>query len=345
MLPRERIQTALCRRAPDRLPVRMHESPGGLYEHGHPLAGLMEACGQDFGAVSPVTLPAPPGPDDFDGEGRYHAFRTDEWGTRWEYRIFGIWGHPCAWPLDDLSRLDAYRPPPGPAVDGPLVEGERVRVERHTQRYYMLGPGGSIFEKMHALRRFEDVLMDVTLDTPAINRIADMLVEHAAAHVAHALAIGVDGVAFGDDFGTQTEMLMSPAVWRRFFKPRYRDLFAPIRAAGRDIFFHCCGRIDPILPDLRELGVNVIWPQLTAYHLPELARTCRDLGLAVELHPDRGDLMQSGPPDAVRTYLARLFDLFDTAGGGSWLYIEVDPGFAFANVQALFETAMAMRSG
>jgi hypothetical protein len=91
------------------------------------------------------------------------------------------------------------------------------------------------------------------------------------------------------------------------------------------------------------LGVDVLWPQLTAFDVPDLARRSRELGLALELHPDRGDLMQRGTPDDVRTYVHRLLDTFDTYSGGSLLYVEVDPGFPWANVEALFETAMELR--
>jgi hypothetical protein len=292
------------------LPLRILPAAGGLYEHGEKLAELIRSCGHDFGDLSGVSLPEPPGPEDFDSDGRYHTFRTDEWGTRWEYRIFGIWGHPIDWPLNDLRQLETYQPPQ-PAFDD--LETERQSAAEHRQRYYLLGSGGSIFEKMHSLRRFEDVLMDVTLGTPEIHRMADMIADNVRRHVAHSLAMGADGVAFGDDFGTACEMLMSPEVWRRFFKPRYDELFEPIRRANKDIFFHCCGQVSSILEDFRELGVTVLWPQLTAFEPADLARRCRDLELTVELHPDRGDLMQRCGPDDVREYLARLFDLFDAA--------------------------------
>jgi len=75
----------------------------------------------------------------------------------------------------------------------------------------------------------------------------------------------------------------------------------------------------------------------------ELARRCRQLGLAVQLHPERGDLMQTASPQQVRDYIPRLLDNFQTASGGSWLYLEVDPGFKWENIQALFECAMKLR--
>ena len=51
---------------------------------------------------------------------------------------------------------------------------------------------------------------------------------------------------------------MPPKVWRRFYKPRYEALFAPIRKAGKRIFFHCCGQIGDILEDFAELGVDAL---------------------------------------------------------------------------------------
>jgi len=344
MLPRERIEAAISFRPPDKLPLRIFAAAGGLYEHGQKLVDLIKACGHDFGDLSGLTLPEPPGPEDFDPDGRYHAIRTDEWGTTWEYRIYGIWGHPTAWPLNDLSRLDSYVPPPPPAAEGPEVEAARTACAVQRERYFLLGFGGSLFEKLHSLRRFEEVLMDIALDTPEINRIMDLITAYAAGHVSRSLALDVDGVAFGDDYGTQEAPLLAPDTWRRFFRPRYERLFAPIRAAGRRICFHTCGRVGPWLQDFRELGMDVIWPQLTAFDVPELVRICRDLGLAVELHPDRGDLMQRSTPEQVRSYVYRLLEAFDTASGGSWLYLEVDPGFPWANVEALFGVAMELRS-
>jgi len=344
MLPRDRVFAALDFRAPDVVPLQIYAAPSGLHEHGQKLADLTKTCGHDFGDLSQLGLPDPPGPQDFDPDGRYHAIKTDDWGTTWEYRIFGIWGHPKEWPLDDWSRLASYRPPAPAPAEGPDFEAAKAAAAVHKRRWFCLAGGGSgILEKLFSIRRFEDVLMDITLDTPEINRLADLIVEHDQGWVRRALALDVDGVAFGDDYGTTGSLIVSPQVWRRFFKPRLDILFEPIRRAGKRIFFHSCGQIGAILDDFHELGITAIWPQLPAFHLPELARRCRELRLAVQLHPDRGELMQRRSPAEVRHYVLRMLDTFDTAHGGSWLYIEIDPGFPWANVDALFETAMELR--
>ena len=341
--PRRRVLKSLRYEKPDRVPVRIFAAPGGLYEHGEKLLEAIKACGHDFGDLSGLALPTPPGPEAFDPDGRYHEFKTDDWGTRWEFRIYGIWGHPVQWPLDDLNALDTYQPPAVGVPEGPGFQAHREQIAQHKERYYSIGGGGSLFEKFCSIRRFEDVLVDIARDTPEANRVGDMLVGYCRKLVDYALALGVDGICFGDDFGTNDACIFAPETWRRFFKPRYEELFAPIRAAGKDILFHCCGHIAPILPDLRELGVRVIWPQITAYKAPELAAICRDLGLVVELHPDRGWTLQRGTPEDIRRHVHELLEIFRAEDGGSWLYVEVDPGFPWENAKALVDVARELR--
>lgn len=346
MTSRERVFAALDFRPVDRVPLRIYPAPGGFYEHGQKLVDLIRACGHDFGPLDWVKLPDPLPASDFEADGRYHAFRTDAWGTRWEFRIPGIWGHPVAWPVEDLDTVETYAmPTPPPRLEGTALESARQAVEAHKLSGFRLDGAGGIFEKLHSIRRFEDVLADLAVDDPRLGRLADRILEHMLACADRAIAMGSDGLIVGDDFGTSTALMMSPATWRRFFKPRFERVFAPLRQAGIRIFFHICGRLEPILEDFRDLGVNAIWPQITLVKPAELHARCRDLGLAVEIHPDRGELMQHGTPDQVRDYVLRVADQMHTLDGGSWLYIEVDPGFPWPNVEALFRVAMELRGG
>ena len=342
MLPRDRVFTTLDFKPPDRLPIQVHPSPGGLFEHGQKLLDLIQACPSDFGDLGDLPLPQPP-LEDFDPDGSYHRFTTDAWGVSWDYRLFGVWGHAIGEPLADIGQLATYKPPLPPSPSGSEFEEAKAAVARHKQRHFYIGGGGMLWEQMHFLRPYEDCLIDIMDDTPEINRIADMITEYMEGCVQHLLAAGVDAIQFGDDFGTQQASIFSPEVWRRFFKPRYERLCAPIRKAGRKIFFHSCGQITSLLEDFAELGVDAIWPQLPLFDMHELTRRCKSLGLALTLHPDRGQLMQRGTPQEVREYVPRMLDTFDTASGGSWLYLEIDPGFKWENIEALFECAMSLR--
>lgn len=72
----------------------------------------------------------------------------------------------------------------------------------------------------------------------------------------------VDGLTCMDDWGSQTELLISPRLWRQLFKPLYRDYCQIAHAAGKPLFFHSDGHIRAIYPDLIEVGVDALNSQL-----------------------------------------------------------------------------------
>ena len=96
--------------------------------------------------------------------------------------------------------------------------------------------------------------MDVQDDTPEINRLADRLMERAMAEVRWALAVGVDGISVGDDFGTRDACFFSPQRFREFFLPRYQAAFDPVKRAGKKVLFHTCGQVWDILGELQGDG-------------------------------------------------------------------------------------------
>ena len=342
MLPRERVFAALDFRKPDVVPVEYHPSPAGSYEHGEQLRQLFGRYPHDFGDASAIPL-ARPEPEWVDAQGKYKELRRDEWGVIWEHLIFGVAGHPHLRPLDDWANLEAFTPPPVPVASGPQFEQEQIRTVCDQQRYFIKSGWISIFEVMHALRRFEDILMDLATDGPEINRLADLITDYQLRTIHYLLARGVDAIQFGDDYATQFGLIMSMATWRRFFKPRYQLLMKPVREAGKKIFFHTCGCGLKLLDDLADLRVHAIWPQLNAYGDGELTRFCRQTRIAIALHLDRGDLMVRSRPADIRSAVLKLAEEFLVSGGGAWFYVEIDSGFPFENIAALVETIGRLR--
>lgn len=342
MLPRDRVLAALRFEAPDVVPLECHPSIAGLYEHGETLQKLFRDHPQDFGDFSNLPLPHPD-PRFIGRDGSYSELRTDAWGVQWRHLIPGIAGHPERRPLDDWSNLQAFKPPVPPATSEPDFEAARKNAATHREKYYLKAGWGGIFETMHAVRRFEDVLMDIALNTREINYLADMITDYQAETLRYLLELGVDGVQMGDDFGTQEALLLSRHTWQRFFGPRYERLLSPVREAGVDIFFHTCGQVCELLPDLADLGCNAIWPQINLYDWPSFARRCRELKLAIALHPDRSHVLTTGTPADVRAHVRALVDAFRPQEGGSWFYLEIDNGFPLANVEALFEAVAEYR--
>ena len=339
MTRRERVKAAMRFQAVDKVPLQYLYTPVGFYEHGDKLNRLYESLPGDFGPFSNTPVPVLPA-SDFDADGQYHTLTRDEWGTVWERRIFGIAGLPAEYPLKDPEDIFKYIFPPHPFFD---EKEARERVRGHQTEYYCLMNGGSLFERMRALRPEEDVLCGMALSEPQINVLADRIIEYHMEDVRRAIASGADGISFGDDYGTERGMLMNPGLWRSFFKPRLRELFRPAVDAGLDIVFHSCGMVMPILPDLREIGVTAIWPQLPAYNMLELAKVCRDLSLAVAIHTDRANVMTFGTPGQVRALVEEEFETFRMMDGGSWFYVETDNGFPFQNIEALVNTIAQWR--
>jgi uroporphyrinogen decarboxylase len=206
-----------------------------------------------------------------------------------------------------------------------------------------LRDSGSLFQRLIALRPEEDVLCDLVSDEPFIHRLADTIMGYNGALVQAAIAAGADGIVFGDDYGTERGLIMSPALWRSFFKPRLKELFAPAIKAGLNIHFHSCGYVWDLLPDFAELGVTSIWPQLPVYDMDKLAARCRELGLAVAIHTDRARTMTYGSPSQVRDLVLREYETFKLYDGGGWFFIEADNGFPYANLESLVTTIKEIR--
>jgi len=70
----------------------------------------------------------------------------------------------------------------------------------------------------------------------------------------------VDGVYVGDDFGTQNGLAISPSMWRKYIKPRYKKLVSVVKKYGLKYCHHSCGGVRQIIPDMIELGFDVLNP-------------------------------------------------------------------------------------
>ena len=340
----ERVKRAMHYQSVDKAPLRHCYSNVGYYEHGDKLNDLFATLPGDFQEV-PRIVAKQPHPNDFDENGKYHALRKDEWGNTYEYRIFGIAGIAKDYPINSPEEAEEYVAPNPPSLEGPDFDSFASLVQtRKKNGFYTLMPWcKGLYERLIQIYGDENVLCDILMDEVGINKLADQIVEYDIVCMQRAIKAGCDCVFLADDYGSERSLLMSPDVWRRFFKPRLKKIFQPAVDAGLDIHFHSCGQISSILPDLRDVGVTGIWPQIPAFNMEELAAKCRDLGLAVEIHTDRARTMTYGTPEQVRELVKREFDTFKMMDGGSWFYIEVDNGFPYENIEALVETIKEYR--
>ncbi|MBN2852847.1 MAG: hypothetical protein JXQ23_08965 [Clostridia bacterium] len=334
---RERVFKTFDFEKTDQIALQYHPSPRGYFEHGEKLRKLFIKYKDDFDDVTHEEIPVIPSYA-YDKNGDYYDEIEDEFGILWQYRIFKIMGHPLKRPLDDLDHINTYQFPKPKYGDDTFIKA--VREQKKTR--FVLKGGVTLFERMTAVRRFEDVLMDMYSDTIEINRIADLFTEFYLKEIDNLIKADVDAVFFGDDFGTQKDLLISPEIFRNFLKPRYKIMIDKVHQAGKKVHFHSCGANLKLLDDMADLKIDSYWPQLTAYDTRELAKILRDYKIATSLH-FRGQIMNFGTPDDVRRWVSTVSEHFDVKNGGSWFYIEIDDRFKFENIEALFEIINELR--
>ena len=166
-----------------------------------------------------------------------------------------IKGHPLA----DWSALQHYRwPDPGDAAfyDGMAERFANVGAKYVETHIFML-----LFERMQALRGFENILTDLYLERERVEDLADRIVSFdlgIIANLSMRFPGQIHGLWFTEDWGTQQALMVNPTLWRQFFKPRYKLLFEAMHEAGWHIWMHSDGKINVIIDDLIELGVDVI---------------------------------------------------------------------------------------
>ena len=321
--------------APDRMPVFYHRSPAGLHTHGRKLLDLFHRYPPD----NPITfdsLPSPPqgtvGPD-----GRYHELSDDEWGTTWEYLIFGVTGHPKEYPFADWQAAADYQFPPLPTSAAHDFVEKKTQIEKQKRDFLVWEGCASLFEKLHALRPIDDVLVDLFTGDKHLMAFLDRLTDYWMQAIDYHVELGADVIYFGDDWGTQTGQMVSTELFRELFKPRYKRLFDRIRQSSARIFFHSCGDLGEIFDELLDLGIDGFWPQITLYDEHTFPDKCKAHKVAIYIHPDRQRLVPRATPaeiDArIRDYARRYHDL----DGGGIFYIEIENDAPFENVRTLIE--------
>lgn len=266
MNSRERVRAALTCRIPDRIPMAL-----AFWEESLP-ATAPKIPAEHFGLdVRFVEFTPPAEQEDFL---RYlRELPTDvHIGDAAQLRTYHEWRyHPELGPDGPLSRATAaaelarYTFPD--LADPRRYAGLTAQVAAwHAQGWAVAGSpphlGGELFESGYRLRGFANFLADLARDKPLAHYLLDQLAAlmiHSALILARA---GVDVLLLDDDVAMPTGLLISPATWREFFKPRLADVIRLAREINPEliIFYHSDGDFTALVSDLVAIGVNVINP-------------------------------------------------------------------------------------
>ncbi len=191
----------------------------------------------------------------------------DEWGIGWksaEYATpygIGRYTEMSHHPLADDRAIDSYQPPD---PDRPELYREAEWVLRtFKDEYWIVGVTvTTMFECAWGLRGYERLLSDFALNPDLAERLLDIPYRYHLTAARRLTQMGVDMIWIGDDVGAQHSMIISPKMWRKFLQPRMANFIAELKAINPDVkvAYHSDGNIYPIIPDLIEIGLDVLNP-------------------------------------------------------------------------------------
>ncbi len=268
---------------------------------------------------------------------------TDCWGVVWNNIHRGFDSYVELSPLADWSSFpewkkhlpdplqdDSFGPrPPWSALEpyiaqgrsrGELVKGGRL-------------PHGFFFMLLYYLRGFDNLMLDLASDDPRIHELAEILTRYNAAVVKKQLDMGMELMSFGEDLGMQRSLPVSPQMWRAFVTPGYEATIGQCRDRDVPVFLHSDGHILEIIPDLIELGVRVLNPQIRANGLAGLQEVARGrVALCQDL--DR-QMFPFATPDEIEAHIECVFGGLYLKRGGLMLQAECGPDVPLENIEAV----------
>lgn len=346
MNSKERVHAALRREPVDRVPIWMWFHPETIQrlsiELEIPPAKVAEALGDDIRqawvgnnyAMEGIVHPH---------EGDSHL---DNWGIRWvKVGPFNqIASSPLA--LADDEQIRHYRYPYA-ETDRLLRNMQPVMANKETH-FVGCDISPCLFEMVCRVRGMEAILVDLA-EGPDRARILLQQAGDFSLHLARRTCdqLAIDWLWTGDDVGGQQSMIMSPAKWREMIKPLLAKIFAVGKAHGLWVAYHSCGSIGPIIPDLIEIGLDVLNPIQCNCPGMEPIQLKKEFGNQLSFFGgiDTQDLLPNGNAAQVFRETANLIQVMTSDGGGYILGAShaVPPETPLENIFAVYQAAGVSR--
>jgi uroporphyrinogen decarboxylase len=182
---------------------------------------------------------------------------TDAFGAVWELKPDEDIGTVISHPLERPS-LEGYEfPDPEKVME---LDGIPSFIERNSERFVIGAIGFSLYERAWIIRGIEPVLSDFLENPLFIEELFDRIIDFNLMIIKKLCQFPIDAFHFGDDWGQQRGLIIDPVMWRCLFKKRLKKLYDAAHNAGLPVSIHSCGDITDIIPDLIEIGVNMITP-------------------------------------------------------------------------------------
>jgi uroporphyrinogen decarboxylase len=345
----ERVRKTLHREGAERCLTRMNRfSTDVIVRFGDALADLLCQFPDDVISVVPYDFalgyqpPSRPGRLSNVEALMQEKTWVDEWGIGWKHAADGVGANPFNHPIKDWSQLDDYlrNQMPDPHAPGRLDAALPTLAKLGSRKYCVGVLNLTLFERLFALRAMDHLLEDFYIHEKEIARLCDALTGYAIGLIEEWGKTNVSGIFLSDDWGSQNALMISPPMWRRLFKEHYRRIFAEVHRWGKDVLFHSCGNIASIIPDLIEVGVDILDPlQPGPLDLAEIARR---FGGKVSFSGGIDDQrLEDYSPQEVKDMVRRTVDILGRPFGNAYIISAANailPSVPLENLQAMIQT-------
>jgi len=376
MKPRERVMLALDHKEPDRIPIDLgativssitKNSYISLKQQlGLPLEeikmldyvqqlpylddALVDRFGVDFRMVQ---LPAAtaPGLEVFE-EGDYYAF-IDRWGSKLHMpKEGGLYFDWVDFPIKEptMEALDRYSwPRPDPQAYNAQL-GKQARDLYENTDFALVGSaviGGGIFEQPARTMGLENFLMALITEPKFADRLMEQITDiyiESCSNYLDEVGKYIQVFTYWDDVNTQDGWMIRPDIFRKMIKPKERRLVEAIKKkTDAKIFFHGCGATFDLIPDLIEVGFDILNPVQVSARGMDTRRLKQEYGRDITFWGggvDTQRVLPFGSPAEVVDEVRRRID--DLAPGGGFVFAAIHNIQAFVppeNIIAAFDTA------
>lgn len=275
--------------------------------------------------------------------------QSDEWGCIWRRADADIIGIPIFYPLskliqdDNINKLNNYNFPDPNAhwrFDIPFLEEQ----SRFSNKYkkYLFGYVGNFFELIQCLIGYENLMVLLYSNPILIKELVSKITNYNIETLRKLSNYNIQCISFEDDWRTQNDLMIDPKIWRKYFKPAYRELINEAKKRNLNVDFHSDGNILKIVDDLIEIGVDILNPQISAMDIKKLSSICRGK-VCIRTDIDRQYLLQFGTNQQVRDYIKNIIELLGTKKGGLILYAEINYDAKLDNIIELFRSFSELR--
>ncbi|RLF03727.1 MAG: methyltransferase [Thermoprotei archaeon] len=332
MTSREIVKKCLTFDNPERMPRDIWILPWAENEFPEQIKKLREEYPSDFGFSPDVYNKSSKRTGDAYAAGQY----IDEWGCVFENIHPGIIGEikePILKNIDDYESIE----PPYEMLPTDPEKARKIVNEAcaASDKFILSGCLPRPWERYQFLRGTEESMMDIMVEENA-KKLLDIIHQFYMKEVEFWASTDIDAIFIMDDWGAQNQLLIPPPLWRKLFKPLYKDYADLAHQNGKFIFMHSDGNITEIYDDLIEIGIDAINSQIFCMDMEEIAKKAKGK-ITFWGEIDRQHVLPSPDKqmviDAVKKVAENLYD----PAGGIIAQFEIGPGAIPENAFTILE--------